>query len=392
MGHHNGPRLVSLGVAYAIPETMATGLQLAREVLSVSGISEEITDRLIKEGYSAERHKITLSQVTDTQPGYRSILLVLTSGVDEMAILGYAVALAEDHRSVLTVAEVLTENSAGIEHGVSSPDELEEQMTESPRKRLEALVPLLNVSSSIQTKVLVGRPHEAITREVVFNDQDLVVKAGEGVNGLKERLFGDSDARLLRSCPCPVLLVRSIPPKPYRHRCICAGVYQDENPGGRRDDRYAVKRKILESATWLATAQFAELHIIHAWDAYGEQHLRSQRSPLKFDANDYVEDEKKRNSQALNSCLAELHETVASDALPAFNPICHMVKGNHRDEIAQLAVSLEADLVVVGGLANSGLTGLIVDSTAEAIVKCLDCSVLVVKPPDFVTPVAVEEL
>ena len=83
---------------------------------------------------------------------------------------------------------------------------------------------------------------------------------------------------------------------------------------------------------------------------------------------------------------------MASDALPAFNPVCHLVKGNHRDEIVRLAVSLEADLVVVGGLPQSVLTGLIVDSTAEAITRHLDCSVLVVKPPEFVTPVVVEEL
>ncbi|MCP4405901.1 MAG: hypothetical protein GY801_52485 [bacterium] len=37
--------------------------------------------------------------------------------------------------------------------------------------------------------------------------------------------------------------------------------------------RYAINRKIREHAAWLATAQFAELHIIHAWEAYGEQHL-----------------------------------------------------------------------------------------------------------------------
>ena len=87
-----------------------------------------------------------------------------------------------------------------------------------------------------------------------------------------------------------------------------------------------------------------------------------------------------------------MRESIASDVLPAFNPVCHLVKGSHRDEIVRFAVSLEADLVVVGDLVPSGITGLIVDSTAAAIAKHLDCSVLVVKPPEFVTPVVVEEL
>jgi nucleotide-binding universal stress UspA family protein len=219
-----------------------------------------------------------------------------------------------------------------------------------------------------------------------------VLKAQEGGNGIKERLFGDNDSRLLKACPCPVLLIKSPPPKPYRHRRICAGVYQDEHPGGHRDDRYAINRRILENATWMATAQFAELHIIHAWEAYGEQHLRSGRSPLQFDADDYVGSELERNKQALDTCLAELRESVASELLPAFNPVCHLVKGSRRDEITRLTISLEADLVVVGDLTHSGLTSLIVDSTAEAITWHVNCSVLVVKPPKFATSVVVEEM
>jgi monovalent cation:proton antiporter-2 (CPA2) family protein len=385
-------RLLSLGVTYAIPETMATGLKLARDVLNASGVSSELTARLIEEGPGGEPDKAITPPVPDKSAGYGNILLVLTPGVDETASVNYAATLAEDHRSALTVVEVLTEAATGSGEEVSSPDELEEHMTESRRRHLEALVAGLHAGLDIQTKVLIGRPDEEITREVVTNARDLVLKAAEGGSGLKERLFGDADSRLLKACPCPVLLIKSLPLKPYRHRRICAGVYQDEHPGRQRDDRDAINRKILENASWLATAQFAELHIVHVWEAYGEQHLRSGRSPLYFEADDYVKSEQQRNKRALNACLAELRESVASDMLPAFNPVCHLVKGNHRDEIARLTASLEADLVVVGDLEHSGLTGLIVESTAEAVSKRLHCSVLIVKPPGFVTPVVVEEL
>ena len=385
-------RLFSLGVTYAVPETMATGLQLTQDVLRASGVPPEVTARLLDIERDWERQKITKRSTPGKQTGYRDILLVLTPGIDETATLDYAATLANDNQAGLTVVEVLTEASAGVERGVSSPDELEEQMTESRRRRIEELVIPLRENCDIQTKVLVGRPHEAITREVVSNERDLVLKAAEGGRGVKERIFGDNDSRLLKACPCPVLLIRSIPPKPYRHRLVCAGVYQDENPGGHRDDRYAINHKILEHAAWLAIAQFAKLHIVHAWEAYGEQHLRSGRSPLHCDADNYVEYEQTRNKEALNTCLSELRESIASERLPALNPVCHLVKGGHRDEILRLAVSLEADLVVVGTAARTRLTSLIVQSTAEAITKHLDCSVLVVKPPDFITPVVVEEL
>jgi len=77
--------------------------------------------------------------------------------------------------------------------------------------------------------------------------------------------------------------------------------------------------------------------------------------------------------------------------LPALNPLCHLVKGNRREEIVRLAVGLEADLVVVGTAAHWGIADLVQESAGAAIAKSLDCSVLVVKPPGFVTPVAVEE-
>ena len=384
-------RLTALGVTFTVPETLASGQRLSQEVLQASGIPVEITDRLTEGDQDWKHQKITKFSATDKKAGYQDILLVLTPGVDEVTTLQYAAALAEDSRAALTVAEILTEPATGVEENVSSPDEMEEQMTENRRMRLEALVDRLHLDFDIQTRVLVGRSHEEITRDVVANERDLVLKVAEGGNGLKERLFGDNDFRLLRACPCAVLLIRKIPPEPYRHRRICAGVYQDENPGGPRGDRSAINHSILKHATWIATSQFAELHVAHVWEAYGEDDLRSGRSFLHFEAADYVASEHQRNREALNSCLSELKESMDSDVLPAFKPVCHLVKGGHRDEIIKVAAEIEADLVVVGDLTHSRITRLIVDSTAEAIVRQLKCSVLVVKAPDFVTPVVVEE-
>ena len=70
----------------------------------------------------------------------------------------------------------------------------------------------------------------------------------------------------------------------------------------------------------------------------------------------------------MNACLSELRESMAGEMLPAFNPVCHMVKGSRRDEIVRLAVSMEADLVVVGTW-TLGNHRLIQDSTGAAITK-----------------------
>ena len=384
-------RLSSLGVDYTIPETLAAGQQLSQEVLQASGVPAETSVRIVEESFERKRQKIAKSPAMHKKMGYSDILLVLTPGIGVESTLDFAASLAADNGAALTVVEVLSEGDSNLGENVSSPDELDEQMIENRRRQLEELTDRLRADIDVQTMVLVGRPHEAISREVVISERDLVIKTAEGGKGLMDRVFGDKDTDLLRVCPCPVLLIRQIPPKPYRHRCVCAGVYQDEVPGGHRDDRYAINRQILEHATAIATSQFAELHVVHVWEAYGEQYVRSGRSPLRFDADNYVAIEENRNRRALDSCLSDLRESIDSDVLPAFQPICHLVKGNHRDEITKVSAEVGADLVVLGDLVHTGLTRLILESTAEAITRQLHCSVLVVKPPDFVTPVVVDE-
>jgi len=60
-------RLLSLGVTYAIPETMKTSLQLTRNVLHASGISSEVMAQLIDENHDEEWHKITKPTAVDTK-------------------------------------------------------------------------------------------------------------------------------------------------------------------------------------------------------------------------------------------------------------------------------------------------------------------------------------
>ena len=49
---------------------------------------------------------------------------------------------------------------------------------------------------------------------------------------------------------------------------------------------------------------------------------------------------------------------------------------------------VEPGVVVMGTLARSGIRGLLIGNTAERILDDLDASVIAVKPPGFVSPVA----
>ncbi|MEO1780385.1 MAG: universal stress protein [Pseudomonadota bacterium] len=45
------------------------------------------------------------------------------------------------------------------------------------------------------------------------------------------------------------------------------------------------------------------------------------------------------------------------------------------------------DTVVMGTVGRSGVRGLFIGNTAETILGAVPCSVMAIKPPDFLTPV-----
>ena len=68
-----------------------------------------------------------------------------------------------------------------------------------------------------------------------------------------------------------------------------------------------------------------------------------------------------------------------------------MPKGSARKEIPELARRLQVDCIVMGTVARTGVPGFFMGNTAETILDQLECSVLAIKPPGFVTPVTLDE-
>lgn len=58
--------------------------------------------------------------------------------------------------------------------------------------------------------------------------------------------------------------------------------------------------------------------------------------------------------------------------------------------ITRLAPRLAADLIVIGGVAHTGLAGFLTGSTADKVLRVCDRSLLTVKPDGFVPPVTAD--
>jgi nucleotide-binding universal stress UspA family protein len=225
-----------------------------------------------------------------------------------------------------------------------------------------------------------------IIREVLSNRHDLVIKVCESVEWLHQR-FGSEDMHLLRKCPCPVWLIRPSAPKTYR-RILAAVDVHDGDPEDESESRRLLNLQLIELAASMAIADFAELHVVHAWQAIGESEMRGSfmRVPEEK-VNAYVEQVRLQREANMEKLMLQAAGNLDEGALDYLKPEVCLLKGWARKVIPVLAKQIEADLVVMGTVARTGVPGFIMGNTAESILSQLECSVLAIKPTAFVTPV-----
>lgn len=323
--------------------------------------------------------------------GFKKILCVVELEKTCTPALERAVALAANNQASLTVIGVTPRIMIGNDMLGCGPTctELQIAVENAQRKALETLVAPYGKRYRIETGVFVGTPFLETIRDVLRSGRDLVIKMAEQFDWL-DRWVGSDDMHLLRKCPCPIWLIKPQAPKAFR-RILAAVDVDDSYPAGEMESRRALNQQILEMATSLALSESAELHVGHVWTAIGESTLRSPfvHTPEQK-IMDYVERVKRQRAANLDALLRETAANVGPDALDYLRPHKHLVKGAAGKEIPALAKRIEADLIVMGTVARTGIAGFIVGNTAETILNQIECSVLAIKPPGFVTPVAIE--
>lgn len=321
---------------------------------------------------------------------FKHILCVLNNGGGGRLALERAITLAENNHAKLTVTIVTPTLTAGVKMPQGGPvtTELQKAIVSEKQQDLENRVKPFSKRVAIQTKVLIGISFLEIIREVLRQDNDLVIKIPEAADWLN-RLFGSDDMHLLRKCPCPVWLIKPEAVKSYR-RILAAIDVSDEYPPAELSVKHALNRQTLDLAISLALSEFAELHIVYAWQAVGESAMRGvfmHTSEEKVNA--HVKEMQQHHANLLNVFVKEVTDNIGRDALEYLKPEKHLIKGLAHKEIPALAKAIDADLVVMGTVARTGVPGIIMGNTAETILNQIDCSVLAIKPPGFQTPITV---
>ncbi|QSB01446.1 universal stress protein [Methylomonas sp. EFPC1] len=312
---------------------------------------------------------------------FKNILYVAEFAVDQRKAIERVIALAANNQARLTFLQVVEQPRLGALLELYTPEQIDNQLREQERQKLEALLLGYSSVNPVDVQIRVGSPFIEIVRQTLDGDHDLVIKLAADDHGIHDHLFGSTDMHLLRKCPRPVWLMR--PEEKTNYAKIMAAVDFDPWSADGADD--GLNRRILELASSVALADFAELHLVHVWDSM----LSAWAGDIPHKTVEMqIEAERARYQAGLDGLAAKLRHWIGDEAYNYLSPRLHLVRGSARDDIPALAARLDVNLLVMGTVARTGIKGLIIGNTAEVILNGIHCSVLAVKPDGFVSPLA----
>jgi nucleotide-binding universal stress UspA family protein len=257
--------------------------------------------------------------------------------------------------------------------------EVEDEIIETHASRLEELAQGLRKKGlRVQTQVLQGTAFIQVIRKVLRDGHDLVIKGAQRSPG--QPFFRGPDMHLMRKCPCPVWVLNSaVGPKAGR---ILAAVHPSE---GETEIHARLSRTVMELSTSLARQDGARLDVMHVWQLEEEGTLRHGLAKVPPEDIDALV------TKIGETTRAQLDKLVGG--FTDFNDLMRVlhIKGIPEDVISEHVEAEGIDTVVMGSVGRSGIAGLFIGNTAETILNRVKCSVLTVKPVDFVSPVTLEE-
>lgn len=308
---------------------------------------------------------------------FRNILVHADGPDGGRTALNRGLDLAAKNDAQLTVVEVVPELPPNIRklQDHKPVAELEQMARDDAQARLDDLISEVATNGiTVQTVVLIGTPFLEIIRRVLTERYDLLIRTAAQPHGVSERIFGTTGLHLLRKCPCPVWIVRPDSQTGFKNVMVAVDVSSEDDAESR------LNHDLMQIAQSLAKSEGAKLHAVTAWSVWMESYLRvsrhvgaegldETRRELAYHANEWLQ---KLAGQFQSTPTAELH----------------VVNGEPDDVIPRVIEEYQIDLLVMGTIGRSGLSGVFIGNTADRILNQVKCSVLALKPLDFETPVS----
>ena len=187
---------------------------------------------------------------------------------------------------------------------------------------------------------------------------------------LSRTLFSGTDYKLIETCPCPVLFIKTS--QAYSDAVLLAAVdpeHEHDKPGTLDDE-------ILKTAGMLRDALSARLQILYVETPW-EEVVRAKpelRNVAEVEVNDVY-------SAYHNAVEVKVHELTRRHGIADRD--VGIVEGHPAEVLPRHANREGVNIVILGAVERSRFKRALVGHTAERVLDALHSDVLVVKPPGF---------
>jgi len=311
---------------------------------------------------------------------YQNILVVIDPTTDEQKALKRAIELASkinlaqpEQQVKITAFFSIFDFSYEMTTILSSGerDNMRQMVITEKQQWLDDVISLNLSQINITSKVVWhNRPFEAIVKQVIDHNYDLVIKGTHQHDKFKSVVFTPTDWHILRKCPCPVLLVKD-------HEWPQQGnVLAALNVGSDEAEHLSLNNSITKQAKNIAQLITANVHLVNS---YPGTPVNIAIEIPEFDASEY------------NNAMQAHHKEAMSHhannfAIPFANT--HVEEGLPETVIEQTALKIDAELVILGTVGRTGISAALIGNTAEHVIDQLNCDVLALKPDGYISPLA----
>ena len=276
-------------------------------------------------------------------------------------VVNYGIQLAKEFHATLYICHIVDVPTVSVYgEAVIGPIEHQNRFMEYARQEIENLVG--DESIEYQPLITLGIATDEITRLAQENIVDLVITATHGRSGLKRFFLGSVTERLMRTLPCPLLVLRGMeegasPEKPqkFRFKGILVGC-----------DFSADAAKAFDYSLSMAQEFESELHLVHVVEPSGYKDLfklpAESGDKFKQDLYDMIND--------------KLMAMVPKEALSWITLKTKLLVGKPYDELVRYAEINDIDLIVVGIRGYGMVEELLVGSTTDRVVRQSPCAVM----------------
>ncbi len=215
-----------------------------------------------------------------------------------------------------------------------------------------------------------GKPFVEIIRAAREEDVDMIVMGTHGRKGLELLFMGSNAEKVVRKAPCSVMTVRhneDNPVEPFPPKKIMVPT-----------DFSLTSERAMATASTLAAQYECKMILLHVLSD-----LRMEDALHWIDYTSTTKSQEEIEAEIRNRAFRELDAFI--EKFPGDIKVEPMVvEERPADGIVHIAESENVSLIVMGTHGRTGISHLLMGSTAEKVVRSSECAVLTIKPKNYV--------